>query len=117
MTHAMLAGITKSPRWALDQAECNTVATAAGKVLAHYDVPGVDEKTADWIGFIYALGLVYGTRMFAAMSEKPKAAPMPKDETRNAQEPVKPTEMPKRSADLMHAVDIPGVGKFTVPLQ
>lgn len=68
-THAMLAGMTRTPEFALDQKEAKSVAEALANVSRHYDV-SVSAKALDWTNLIMALGMVYGTRVFAIRNRR-----------------------------------------------
>jgi hypothetical protein len=89
------------------------LADAAKNVLRHYDIPGLDQKTADWLGLLYACGLVYGTRIFAVMNERKGKVIQP------TPQPVqsKPTEMPKTPPGQTQTIEVPGIGRVEVPLQ
>ncbi len=110
MTHAMLAGISKAPEWAIDHAEADMLAKATSDVMRHYDIPGADQKTLDWLGLLYAAGMVYGTRLISTAKKKPVADTKPA--------PVAPSELrPATNANGMTTANIPGVGKVEVPVQ
>lgn len=75
--HGLLAGITKTPEFALDQNEAKELAQAVGNVSRHYDV-SASAKTVDIANLIMVCGMVYGSRILAVRArktnEKKKAA-------------------------------------------
>lgn len=76
--HAFMAGVTGKPIWKIEQDEADQVGTAIQNVARHYDIPGVDQKTVDYIRLCRTLGMVYGGRIFAARmmaGSSAKAAP------------------------------------------
>jgi len=64
-THAMIASIFNAPNVELDEDEAAKMAKAIANVTRHYDVPGMSQKTVDWIMCMQAAGAVYGPRMLA----------------------------------------------------
>lgn len=64
--HAFLAGLSGKDILAIDKSEADDVGKAIQGVAKHYDIPGVNAKTVDWIRLARTLGMVYGTRLFAA---------------------------------------------------
>jgi hypothetical protein len=63
--HQILASVTKTPEFALEMAEANSLATAIANVARHYDV-GATQKTLDWTNLVSTMTVIYGTRIFAA---------------------------------------------------
>lgn len=82
--HTMAAAFV-SPALALDstskdfdgKSEAGFLAQSIVDVARHYNVGVLDQKTVDWLNLLQALGLVYGTRLFAMRAMRParKAAP------------------------------------------
>lgn len=79
--HAFLAGLSGKDILRIEEKEAEQVGGAIQNVARHYDIPGVDQKTVDWIRLARTLGMVYGTRLFAmrmsAPAKAPAAAPKP----------------------------------------
>ena len=76
--HAFLAGLSGRDILAIDKSEADELGKAIQNVARHYDIPGVDQKTVDWIRLARTLGMVYGTRLFAARAMRGPANPAPK---------------------------------------
>lgn len=70
--HAFLAGLSGKDILKLEKEEADELGKSVQNVARHYDIPGVDQKTVDWIRLARTLGMIYGTRIFAmrAMREK-----------------------------------------------
>lgn len=102
--HTILASFTKTPELALDKEEAKQVATAVANVSRHYDVQA-SEKAMDWTNLFMALGMVYGTRLYAIRAKRSQIAA-------SKPTPVKPTA--SKSAPNENVVEIPGVGKVQV---
>lgn len=68
----MLSGVFNAPQWAIEKSEADQVASATNTVLSHYKIPGLDQRTQDWMNFALVMGVVYGTRIMAT-ARKPKA--------------------------------------------
>ena len=89
--HAFMANVTGSEVWRVGQEETDQVCGAIKNVARHYtDLPGVAQKTADWISLARTLGLVYGGRlmMLRAQRQAARRAAPPKPEG-----PPAPTEL------------------------
>lgn len=76
MLHAMLSALTV-PEVAIDEAEAQKLAEATGKVARHYNIPGFDEKTQDWINLAICIGGLYGPRVVAYRLRIATSAPKP----------------------------------------
>lgn len=74
--HAFLAGLSGKDIFAIEKTEADDVGRAIQGVAKHYDIPGVNQKTVDWIRLARTLGMVYGTRLFAARAARPKPSPV-----------------------------------------
>lgn len=111
MVHAMTAALTKSERWEITTDEAEQVAKGVKNVARHYgDIPGLNERTADWVALAYALGLVYGTRIVDAMADDKKPQP--------TTAPKPPVAMTIKPTPETQKVIIPGVdGAQEVPFQ
>lgn len=113
MVHGILAGALNNPLLALDkEKEADALADSVAKVMSHYgDIPGLNEKTLDWLGLIGTASMIYGSRIVAVRKMRadrvPKQAPAP--------QPASTAQMPQ--AEGFTVVDIPGVGKVETPLQ
>lgn len=123
--HAFIAGTTGAEIWRLDaeKGEHTEIARAVTNVLRHYDVPGVSEKSADWIMLAQTLGMAYGTRIFAARmmakSSPPRAANAPQVVVNNDRAPqnaapkviAEPDPGPSPGVDYVLANPGPGLPK------
>ena len=69
--HAFLAGLSGKDILKLEQSEADQLGQSIQNVARHYDIPGVDQKTVDWIRLARTLGMIYGTRLFAARMSAP----------------------------------------------
>lgn len=67
--HLMAATFTKSPRLAVTEEEAKALSEASQKVARHYDY-AISEKSMDWMNLWGTLGMVYGSRIFAASRER-----------------------------------------------
>ena len=94
-THAMLAGLTKTPEFCIDQSEAKMLAEGAANVARHYNVI-VNEKTQDWANLIMCLGAVYGTRFVAISTRKKSKAKKPGEDNVVDMEgqPINPLNLP-----------------------
>lgn len=63
----MLAAFTQSEFMTITKDEADKLSNATGNVLRHYDVPNVAPVAIDWTNLVMVLGMVYGTRIAAAM--------------------------------------------------
>ncbi len=63
--HSGIAAMLKSDVWELEDDEAKSLAVAASRVAAHYDMGG-SQKMIDWGMLLTTLGSVYGTRIMAA---------------------------------------------------
>lgn len=97
----MLAGLTSVKELSIDKAEANALATSIANVSRHYDIVAT-QKTMDWSNLFMALGMVYGTRMYAIRARRQQAR-------RSAPQPVQP-----QNSAQAGTVDIPGVGRVAV---
>lgn len=68
-SHAMLAMITKTQEFLLDETEAKMLAQATANVSRHYDVQ-MAAKTVDWTNLLMVCGTVYGTRLMAVRNRK-----------------------------------------------
>ena len=103
MTAGALAFAFKQPIFAIDKdKEADDLAGKLAKVLSHYgDIPGLNEKTLDWLALIYTAGIIVGPRVMAvSMSRKKIAAEAPKPSS------VQPAQQPATQTK-----EIPGLGK------
>lgn len=103
MIHAIVSTAFKAPKIAVEKNEAGQLAGAIAKVMAHYgDIPGLNEKTLDWIGLFGTCAVIYGPRLMAARIEREHAAPKPQ-----------PKQKPPADGTLspIQVTDIPGVGK------
>lgn len=88
--HAFLAAMTGKEIFKLEQDEADKVGQAIQNVARHYDLPGIEQRTVDWVALARTIGLVYGGRIFAARmmaKSAPKANSLrevPKPETPSA---------------------------------
>lgn len=69
--HAFLAGLSGKDILAIDKTEADEIGKSIQGVARHYEIPGVNAKTVDWIRLARTLGMVYGTRLFAARAMRP----------------------------------------------
>jgi hypothetical protein len=81
-THAMIASMFNAPNFALDDDEAEKLSKAIANVTRHYDIPGMSQKSVDWIMAIQASGAIYGPRLLAwriarMQSIKPVVPPNP----------------------------------------
>jgi len=97
--HQMLAFGTGVPELAIEQAEAHSVAAAYVQVARHYPILQQSEKVLDWGGLLSALGMVYGTRLYA-MRSKPRPQKAPQADNRP----------PKSAGERSNVINIPGVG-------
>jgi hypothetical protein len=105
----MLYGITQNPLFDIDEKDADNITLRAANVARHYEnIPGVSQKTRDWILFIQCLGAVYVPRFAAwrmeVASRQPKparpqsplapqnVAPSPSAANRAPQEKVAPSQ-------------------------
>lgn len=81
----MLAALTKVREIELDEEESGKLAQAIGNVTRHYDIPGLQQQTLDWINLAMACGTIYGQRIMAynirkaserPREERPRPVPM-----------------------------------------
>lgn len=63
--HSGISAMLKSDVWELEEEEAKSLAVAASRVAAHYDMGG-SQKMIDWGMLLTTLGSVYGTRIMAA---------------------------------------------------
>ena len=97
--HQMLAFGTGVAELSIEHEEAHSVAAAYVQVARHYPVLQQSEKVLDWGGLLSALGMVYGTRLYA-MRMKPRPA-----------KPAQPQAQPKPGSRGSNVVEIPGLGK------
>jgi len=62
--HAGLAGVTKTPEFALDKEEAKELGQAVASVNAYYGKV-LDPKTVAWVGLVMVAGKIYGPRIGA----------------------------------------------------
>lgn len=74
---AFLAGLSGNPIWAFEKEEAEKLGSAITNVTRHYDIPGLEQKTVDWIRLAQVAGMTVGTRLFAAGMARKPAAPKP----------------------------------------
>lgn len=67
--HAMLASMSGTPEWAIDNEEAKLIANTSANVSRHYGAE-MTQKAMDWTNLLAALGMVYGTRVFAIRTRK-----------------------------------------------
>lgn len=67
--HSGLAALLKAPSLELEDDEAKSLAVAAARVAAHYDLGG-SQKMVDWGMLLTTIGSVYGTRLIAASIER-----------------------------------------------
>lgn len=60
----MLAGITKTPEFALEEYEAQKLAEAGANVAKHYNITASDKALA-WTNLAFCMGSVYGARIAA----------------------------------------------------
>jgi hypothetical protein len=103
MTAGTLAFAFKSPVLALDKdKEADALAEAISKVMRHYgDIPGLNEKTLDWLGLLYTGAIIVGPRVAVIAATKKKAAPDASD----------PSSARPAAPAAPNTVKIPGVGE------
>lgn len=78
--HETLKIWSGAPEFALDAAEAELLAQAAGKVARWYKLPGIAEKSLDWTNLALALNQVYTPRILAARFRKAaRAKPAPQN--------------------------------------
>lgn len=121
-SHALLAGITQARELELDEKEAKQLATALNGVAVYYDTV-VSAKAMAWINLTQAVGLIYGTRLFAIRQRRQEerakrraaspAAPPPNTQRpaseANSGKPPQPQQEPPvlfRPAEL-NQVDLP----------
>lgn len=105
MTAAALALAFRQPILALDkEKECDELAAKVAKVMSHYgDIPGLNERTLDWLAMFYTAGIIVGPRVMMLKAQRP-----PKPDT-----PQPSSARPAAQPDP-NMVEIPGVGKVQV---
>lgn len=87
----MLASMFNAPNMALDDDEAEKLSKAIANVTRHYDVPGMSQKSVDWIMAIQAGGSIYGTRLLAWRMERATKAVKPAPQNPNAPANVGPS--------------------------
>ena len=97
----MLAGLTSVKELSIDKTEANALATSIANVSRHYDIVAT-QKTMDWSNLFMALGMVYGTRLYAIR------------ERRKARRDTAPQPVERAPSPQAGTVDIPGVGRVAV---
>ena len=139
--HAFAAFVTGMTELNLDESKGEHVKIATGlqRVARHYDLPGVDPKTADWMNLCKVLAAIYGRRLYTftmrTRSEAAKdvtpaappsaqappqappqnAAPAPMTMAPQAPSPTAPpTQETRPPAYQPGKVVIPGVGEFWI---
>lgn len=93
-THQILATVAGVQELRLDNTEAKELAEAISNVSRHYDV-AYTEKAVGWSRLFMALGMVYGTRLYAIRERRradratpvnqpaaPQPAPQPKPPTK-----------------------------------
>ena len=116
--HAFMAGMTGKPIWGIEQTEADQLGDAINGVARHYNIPGVDQKTVDYIRLVRVLGMVYGTRLFAArVSTKNSSAkaPSPDSVPKPAPAPGAPQSPP--APRIVRASPGPGLPDVDVLIQ
>lgn len=112
--HAFLAGLSGKDILAIERSEADQVGNAIQQVARHYDIPGVNQKTVDWIRLARTLGMVYGARLFAARAMRP-AAPAPK--ANGAAEPKPAPDGRPAAPGMRWASPGPGLPDVLMPIQ
>lgn len=93
--HTFLGAMTGKAIFAIEKAEADELGEAINRVASHYDIPGVNQKTVDWVRLARTLGMVYGGRMFAArmMRASNRAKPVnPVADAPQAEAPQRPQD-------------------------
>lgn len=70
--HAGIAILTGKEHWALAPDEAASIAKATENVARHYPALAGHDKLIDWVMLLQTLGMVYGTRVYLSMPDKPK---------------------------------------------
>ena len=129
----MFAAITQSQTLAIEEDEAARLAETFGRVSRWYDIPEVGEKAADHYAFFMAIGMVYGTRIFAAINNKKQKPAPPRMQVSAGPAPISTTPPPvvpnppakpinpdapgaePPDPRLWSQVDVPGLGKLDIP--
>ena len=127
--HTGIAIIASAPEFVLDtdskdydgKSEATYLAQSIKDVADHYAVKYLDQKTIDWINLFQAIGMVYGTRLFA-IRERRKAERRNRPQPMQGVKPANPTQQtttePKPNGaaptDVRTGV-IPGIGNIEFP--
>ncbi len=109
--HTALAALSGKPIWAIEKDEATKLGTAVTNVTRHYDIPGMDQKTVDWVRLLQAFGLIYGMRIFAArtMRAAEAAKPQPKAEPTVAQQSNGTGDMKPAEPMYEEVTPVPGM--------
>lgn len=110
-SHAMLAGMTKTPELELDDSEATQLGGALAVVNSFYNVE-VADKTMAWVALAMVAGQIYGPRVVAIgvrrngdrQARKTQAAPAPRT-VNPAQQATDPLQTPG-AADIYDNVNI-----------
>jgi hypothetical protein len=73
----MLAALTKVRELELDKSEAEKLAKSIANVARHYHVPGIAQKTKDWIMLMQTIGVLYVPRVIAYNIRTAAAKPAP----------------------------------------
>lgn len=92
-----------APNLELDDDEAVKLSKAIANVTRHYDVPGMSQKTVDWIMAVQAGGAIYGPRLLAWRMER--ASRMAKPAPQN----------PSAPANIAPAASAPGARPIARP--
>lgn len=106
-THTLLSVVTGNDVFKLEQQEADELSKAYAGVARHYPTLQQSEKMIDWGHLISALGMIYGTRVFALRQQwRAQKAAQPRASTANM----------ANGADMGSTrVTIPGIGQVEVP--
>ena len=115
--HAFMAGMTGKPIWGIEQSEADQLGEAINGVARHYDIPGVDQKTVDYIRLVRVLGMVYGMRLFAARVSAKGPAKAPAGNPEGPKPAPTPGENPPQPAGPRFVEASPGPGLPKVMMQ
>lgn len=118
----MFAALTSIKEAEIDKEEADKLAKGIANVARHYNVPGVAQKTKDWIMLMQTLGVIYVPRAIAfnirRNAEKPRPVPVPAIAVgMSPARQATPSQAPTRNGGPRF-VDVPlpdgGVGKVQI---
>lgn len=118
--HLFLAALTNKDIFKLEKSEADELGKSIQGVARHYDIPGVDQKTVDWLRLARTLGMVYGARLFAARAamsatksssapNAPRSAPIAVPQTPTINPDAAPRSEPPSTRTTVRVTPVPGM--------